>query len=102
MPNNATTAAARLSTAPMMDGTDSGEISAGCVMPCAAHVYVSIAWFRAASCCWWFALQSKSTQGETCETASRCVAACHHRAKAPAIPWTFCYSIEDGCFLEAG
>lgn len=43
MPLNAVIAAARLATAPMMDGSDCKLISIGCSGPCAAHVHVSIA-----------------------------------------------------------
>ena len=48
MPLNAATEAARLSTAPMMDGGDFYKVSKACAIPCAACVHVSIAWFRAA------------------------------------------------------
>ena len=47
---NAATEAARLSSAPMMDGSDFVLISDGCVIPCAACVHVSIAPCRAAEC----------------------------------------------------
>jgi hypothetical protein len=42
MPLNAATEAARFSSAPMMDGGDFRNLSKGCVIPCAAHVHVSI------------------------------------------------------------
>jgi hypothetical protein len=74
MPNNAATAAARLSVAPMMDSRDSIAISILCLVACAARVHDSIGLFRAASCYWWLALQSTSMQGEARETASRRVA----------------------------
>ena len=43
MPDNAATAAARLSSAPMMDGSDLNVISIFCEMPCAAYVQALIA-----------------------------------------------------------
>ena len=43
MPLNAATEAARLSSAPMMDGGDCDLISTGCDASCADHVHVLIA-----------------------------------------------------------
>ena len=46
---NAASQAARLSSAPMVDGGDFGIFSMGCGSSCAAHVHVPIALSRAAS-----------------------------------------------------
>ncbi|MCK0166693.1 hypothetical protein MWU52_03920 [Jannaschia sp. S6380] len=49
MPNNAAYAAARLSTAPMMDGGDYGVISVAYVVVCAAYVHVAFGLCRTTS-----------------------------------------------------
>jgi hypothetical protein len=65
MPLNAATEAARLSTAPMMGGSDFGLISVGCEMSCALCVQLEIAFWRALSGIWRLRLTGELLSADT-------------------------------------